>query len=276
MTAEERLKFYAGRFNTVEVDSTYYALPSERMVMLHTERTPDDFMLHYKAFGLMTQHSVDSKRLPKAVKMLIEPKLLDKPYFSYKMADPDVLDLSFKMFESAMRPAHNAGKLGTVLFQYPPWFKYSQDNLSYIEKCRHKMPDYHLAVEFRNPSWVDDDHVEEVMDFLKDKDLIYTSVDEPQFDSGSTMPGIMKATSKIGYIRLHGRNKDAWYKKGISPAERFAYLYSGEELGELSISMADVFRSTDSTFVMFNNCFQDYGVRNAGMLKDILKNQGVI
>lgn len=272
MSAEERLKFYAKHFNAVEVDSTFYALPAERVVALQAERTPASFNLNYKAFGMLTQHNVDPKRLPKAVKMLIDPRQLEQPSLPFRHVTKDVLDLSFQMFSSALRPAYNAGKLGPVLFQFSPGFHFSDSNMEYIADVKNRLFDYRVAIEFRNPSWVSGEHIDETMSFLRTNELAYVSVDEPQFDSHATVPPIMTATTDIGYVRMHGRNKETWFKRNLSAAERFSYLYSDSELSDLEKKIDNgVIQETAKTYVLFNNCFKDYGVRNAMTMKTLIE-----
>lgn len=271
MTPEERLRFYAERFNTVEVDSTYYALPAERMVAVQVERTPADFDLNYKAFGMLTRHNVDPRRFPKAIKALIPPDVLERTSLPFQMVTKDVLDLAFKMFASALRPAFNAGKLGVILLQFSPSFKFGPESFDYIAMCKEKLFDYRVAVEFRHASWVTDEHAGETFGFLSANGLAYVSVDEPQFESHTTLPPIMTSTSPTAYIRLHGRNKDAWFKRGITTAERFKYLYSEEELGDLETQIEPVIAQTERTYVVFNNCFASYGVTNAEQMKQIMQ-----
>lgn len=270
MTAEERLKFYAEHFDTVEVDSTFYALPSENVISLQASRTPANFTLNYKAFGLLTQHSVNPKALPKAIKMLAEPSLLEQSYLPFRLATKDVLDFSFQMFSSALRPAQWSNKLGAVLFQFPPTFSFGKENMDYILTCKERLFDYRLAVEFRHPSWLSEDNRKETFAFLKNNNLAYVSVDEPQYESGATIPPIAEATTDIGYVRFHGRNTETWVKKGISTAERFSYLYSEDELIEWAKKMRPIIYDTDKTYVMFNNCYRNYGITNAQMMKKIL------
>src|ERR1051325_1366028 len=99
-TPEERLRFYAEQFDSVEVDSTYYALPAERNAVVWSERTPDEFIFHIKAFALLTRHGAETKRLPKAIKQLLKPEELQKTRLSDPT--PEVRDLAFQMFERAL------------------------------------------------------------------------------------------------------------------------------------------------------------------------------
>src|SRR5213596_4051114 len=62
--AEERLRYYAERFDVVEANSTYYRLPDREMVQKWADRTPDGFVMHVKAFGVMTRHPVKVEQLP--------------------------------------------------------------------------------------------------------------------------------------------------------------------------------------------------------------------
>lgn len=261
MSAEARLKFYAEHFNTVEVDATFYALPSEKVVGLQTLRTPDDFILHYKAFGLLTQHSINPGQLPKAVKKMLSPGLLAKRLLKYKEVSKEAKDIVFQMFESALRPADSAGKLGVVLFQYPPFFICNEENKEYILECKARFPQYKLAIEFRHISWVDGDNLEDTLSFLQANNLVFVSVDEPQFPS--TIPPIAEATTDLAYVRFHGRNRNNWFRRGIKVSERFAYNYSDEEIKEWIPKIEVLRKRTKRAFIMFNNCFGAWAVRNA-------------
>lgn len=271
MTAEERLKYYSSIFSTVEVDSSFYALPSEAVVALQTARTPENFVLHYKAYGLLTGHAVETRALPKAMRALLPPKLLAKSRLAWRDTPDDALKLAFSMFGGAMRPAHNTGKLGVLLFQFPPWFTFSDANLAYINHCREELPDYRLAVEFRHPSWLNDSNAGKTFDFLGLSGLSYVSVDEPQFDKPAIVPPVFRATTNLAYVRLHGRNKEAWFKKGITAAERFAYNYTQDELLDIAKYIRPLAKDANQTFVMFNNCFRDYAVTNAMIMSEILR-----
>ncbi len=268
MNAEARLRYYAEHFNTVEVDSTFYALPSEKVVGLQTVRTPDDFILNYKAFGLLTQHSIDPKRLPKAVKELLPEELLSKRSLKYQETPNEAKVMAFRMMESALRPADSAGKLGMVLFQYPPYFVHKEQNKQYILECKKRLPQYRLAIEFRHVSWVDESNLDDTLSFLADHNLAYVCVDEPQFPS--TIPPIAFATANNAYLRFHGRNKDNWYRKGIKVAERFAYSYSDRELKEWIPKIRCLQKETAKTFLMFNNCYGVWAIRNAKRLATML------
>lgn len=119
---EERLKFYASRFPLVEVDSSYYALPSERNALLWAERTPAEFVFDVKSFRLFTQHQTPPEALPPDVRVALGR--LEKRNVYYKDVPEDLREELWTRFQRAIQPLQTAGKLGVVLFQFPPWFVY--------------------------------------------------------------------------------------------------------------------------------------------------------
>src|SRR5262249_41262893 len=118
---EDRLRFYAAQFKTVEVDSTYYAIPAERNAELWRERTPPGFVFHIKAFAWLTQHHTDASRLPKSIKEMLPASDRSKRRLGYP--GKEILDAAFQMFWSSLAPLHEAdasrgGSLGMLLFQF--------------------------------------------------------------------------------------------------------------------------------------------------------------
>lgn len=262
---KERISWYAKHFNAVEIDSSFYAMPSERNSLLFAERTPPDFVFHFKAFGLMTGHPVDVKRLGRALSAF-----LPRDFKAERITDPprEMLEMAFSMFRSALRPLQRAGKIGAVLFQFPPWFKKSEANEGRIALCRELMPDYRIAVEFRHRSWTSDEALASTLQLLERHDMSYVSVDEPQISS-SVQP-IAEVTSSMAYVRFHGRNEKSWAKRGASIAERFNYFYSAEELFEWIPKVRRLEDRSDEVHLMFNNCFNGYAVRNAREMAELI------
>lgn len=271
-SAEARLRYYAEHFDTVEVDSTFYALPDPDRATQWAERTPDWFVFHVKAYGLMTRHSVD-------------PKTLDPPldgmshglsrYGRVKDPSPELLAASFQRFREGVEPLERAGKLGGILLQFPAWFGSTDErtrsrNLDYLEYARAELDGYRVFVEFREPSWVGERYRADTMAFLIDRDLAYVSVDAPQLPDGSTMPPIAQATTEWACVRLHGRNRDTWAARTQSAADRFDYLYNERELREWEAPIRQLASEAQSTFVLFNNNKYDFAQRNARQMNDIL------
>lgn len=138
---------------------------------------------------------------------------------------------AFDVFLEAMEPLERAGKLGGILMQFPPYFAATdpvraEENLGYLEYAREKLAGRRMLVEFRHPSWVAEERVTETLGFLADRDLTYVAVDAPQFPGRTTMPPITAVTAPLAYVRLHGRNRETYFAKGVSAAERFDYLYT--------------------------------------------------
>ncbi len=265
-TAEERLRFYASHFNTVEVDSSYYALLGENTATAWVARTPPGFTFNVKAFALLTQHPAEVARLPVALKELLSEK--EKSQQRLGRPSPRVLDLAFAMFWSSLAPLREAGKLGMLLFQFPPYFIRNSANLGYLEGLRERLPQAALAIEFRHPSWVVEGQPRrETMEFLRRNELCYVSVDCPQ--GPSIVPSFLEATTSRMYLRFHGRNRETWFKKGITAAERFKYLYAERELEEQAERLRGV-AGVERAYVIFNNCYSNFGVMNATTMAQIL------
>lgn len=263
-TPEDRLRFYAEQFDSVEVDATYYALLAERNAELWVERTPADFTFHIKAFALLTTHGAEIKRLPSAIKELLTPEELAKPRLS--AAREPVRDLAFQMFNSALAPLRAAGKLGWLVFQFPPWFSATRGNAQYLEDCRRRLPNDGLAIEFRHASWLAEERRDRTLDLLRRLGAAYVIVDEPQVKDA--VPPVCRATTEEAYVRFHGHNAENWTKKGISVAERYKYLYSERELADWAQRLRGLGART--TNVIFNNCYANFGVMNATTMKQLL------
>lgn len=261
-SAEARLQYYASQFNIVEVDSSYYSLPNERNSYLWAERTPDDFVFDFKVFRLFTQHPTPITALPKNIRSELTPQLQEKKTLYYRDLPGELVDELWRRFEAALLPLDTAGKLGVVLFQFPPWFFPGSQQLDYIEMCKAKLAQYKLAIEFRNNVWLSEKNRSRTFDFLRRGQLALVCVDEPQ-GFKSSVPPLAEVTSEIGLVRFHGRNSETWEKPGISPAERFNYLYSEEELKPWASKIAEISQQANEMHVLFNNCYQDKAVVNA-------------
>jgi uncharacterized protein YecE (DUF72 family) len=263
-TAEARLRFYASQFDTVEVDSTFYALPSERNAALWAERTPDDFRFHIKAFAFLTGHGAETRALPAAVRERLPAERLREARLQHPPSE--IVDLCFEMFRSALSPLRDAAKLGCILLQFPPWFTANERNEAYIGFCRRRLPDDCLAIEFRHASWFDG-RTARTLDLLRRADLTLVCTDAPRAPSIPTPPYV--TTNATGYVRLHGRNRSAWFRRGATAAQRFQYLYADDELRECAGRIRTL-RGAREVNVLFNNCHADYGVRNAATMRGLL------
>ena len=264
-TPERRLRYYARQFGLVEVDATYYALPAEQTAAAWAARTPAGFTFNVKAFSLFTQHPTRVAALPKDLRPAAEKTGKDRVYL--KDLDPAVVDEAWQRFLSALEPLHQAGKLGAILLQFPPWFPISRARKEYILACAQRAAPRRVCVEFRNHTWMTPDNQRETLDFLAAHQLPYVCVDMPQGHRDS-IPPVLAATSDLAVVRFHGHS-EKWESKDIH--ERFGYRYTDGELNEWAPRIAALARDAEDTQVLFNNCYRDYAQANARQLADLLK-----
>jgi uncharacterized protein YecE (DUF72 family) len=266
---EDRLKYYASRFSTVEVDSPYYALPARRNAELWAARTPPGFVFDVKAYAPMTGHPTEIARLPKALRAALPRELAEKRRVYPKDLPAEVYDEIWRLFRDAMEPLADAGKLGAILLQYPRWFVPNAESRETILEARERLGGLPVAVELRNRRWFDAGVGERTLRFLADNDLPFVMVDEPQ-GLASSVPPIAAVTSPaLAIVRMHGRRADMWERPGATVADKYRYLYDREELGAWVPKVLDAASEARETRVVFNNCYANYGTTNAlemGML----------
>ncbi|CAJ3269302.1 Protein of uncharacterised function DUF72 [Burkholderia pseudomallei] len=176
-SAEARLRYYATQFPLVEVDSSYYAPPSAQTAILWADRTPADFVFNVKAFRLLTGHQTGREVLPKDIAMAI-PETGKKNLY-YRDVPTDVLDELWRRFLEALEPLQGAGKLGAVLFQFPPWLTSGTEGRAHLDECLRRMEGYTTAVEFRNKSWLDEKHVASTLAYEREHDVVHVVIDAP-------------------------------------------------------------------------------------------------
>jgi len=270
MTAEERLRFYASEFPIAEVDSTYYAPPTLRNTELWIERTPKDFVFDIKAFALLTGHPARVDRLPKDLKEELPEELAAKKNVYRDKVPATWADAVWDRFREALFPLHSAGKLGSVLFQFPQWFFPGRESKEYIVECAERLPDYQLAIEFRHGSWLNEKNAERTLSFLEEHRLAFVCVDMPQgFDS--SLPPVAAVTNPaLAVVRFHGRDPEAWAATSGGAAERFKYDYSKAELDEWAPKLDELAAQARETHVVMNNCYNDYAVKSARQLASLL------
>jgi uncharacterized protein YecE (DUF72 family) len=269
MSAEERLRFYASQFPLAEVDSTYYGPPSEQQARLWTERTPDDFRFNIKAYSLLTGHPTRPQSLWPDLREHVGRQVAEQQNVYASHLDADVLDEAWRRFEAALRPLHDAGKLGAVLFQYPPWFGPRRASRDELGALRERLPDYRVCVEFRSPRWLaTPDDRERTLGRLEELGLTFVSVDAPE---ASGLPRMFASTTDdLAVVRFHGRADRAWTTTSGSAAERFRYRYSDAELRELARPLAELAGDVRETHLLMNNCYRDYAVLNAARLRELV------
>ncbi|MEP7380012.1 MAG: DUF72 domain-containing protein [Chloroflexota bacterium] len=268
-SAESRLQYYASQFPLVEIDATYYALPNARTAELWRDRTPPDFVFDVKAHALMTGQPTETKRLPKVIREALPVELADKARLYARDLPVELRQQVFTMFMEGLEPLRAAGQLGSILLQYPKWFFPISESRDQILEAR-EMLGHTVAIEVRNASWFNEKNLERTLRFLTDNNLPFVMVDEPQGFKSSVPPVVAVTSPDLAVMRFHGRNAENWEKKGITPAERFQYLYDREQLAEWAPRLGDAAKQTRDVHVLMNNCYANYGSTNARELAKIL------
>jgi uncharacterized protein YecE (DUF72 family) len=237
----EMLPYYEKElgFNVLEVNFTYYTLPSQKSFAAMSQKTSKEFEFVVKAFKGMT-HEIRNKETG----AMIENQE------------------TFEKFKYSLVPLVDDGKLACVLGQFPYGFFPNHENFDYLHRFKEQMGDVPLVFEFRNHTWLK----ENTFQFLEKNGVGFCIVDEPKLPK--LMPYLPKATSDIGYFRFHGRNRN-WFNTPI--AVRYNYLYSEEELKEFIPDIKDISQKTAKTFIFFNNCYSGYAAKNAAQMAKLLQ-----
>jgi uncharacterized protein YecE (DUF72 family) len=257
--AKERLAYYAEHFSTVEVDSTYYRLPERSMVQGWADRTPDGFVMHVKAFGLMTRHPVRLEQLPPDLRegMPVDERgRVDRPP---REARGEV----FRQFLAALEPLREAQKLGGILFQLPPYVVWKPSSLDYLEWAREQVGPDAMLVEPRHRSWFAEDVRADLLRWLEEHDMSWVVVDAPKVAAKNVPDTLVAVTTPLSYVRFHGRNAATWNVRGGSAAERFDYLYDEDELREWVPTLRELADQSEEAYAFFNNNNQTGGVAQA-------------
>jgi len=265
--AEARLRHYASVFPLVEVDSSYYAMPSATNSALWVERTPPGFVFDVKAFRLFTGHQTEPRFFPKDLQTDL-PKTGKKNLY-YKDIPPPVVDELWARFFEALQPLHAAGKLGSVLFQFPHWVTAVPKAREHVEHCAERMHPFLTAFEFRHESWLGDKHRESTLAMERERGIVHVIVDAPEGVTKRAHTVWETTSPELAIVRLHGRNAETW-SGAESAADRFNYEYNEDELRELSPSIEAIAKNVGRTHVLFNNCYRDVAQRNAGTMMSIL------
>jgi uncharacterized protein YecE (DUF72 family) len=244
-TAAARLRYYAERFDVVEVDSPFDALPDPDVTRRWAERTPDHFTFHVKAAASMTFH------------------------------EGEPTDKAFQEFRASIEPLELSGKLRGILMQYHPRFVKSPEAKEELTRIRDRLDPLVPFVEFRHRSWMDFDERSDTLGFLEEHGLSYVSVDAPLTRATNVAPRVAAATHPVVLIRFHGRNWKTWNKKTKTSGERFDWLYSREDLEDWVGSIGKLAEEAHEVYAMFNNNRYDYAPRSAQVLRGLLDEAGI-
>jgi uncharacterized protein YecE (DUF72 family) len=239
----DELRFYAEHFDTVEVNSTFYRVPTPAAVSGWADRTPPGFEFSLKLYQKFTH-----------------------PAMFAKATGQDPFDLGRKdvdEFRAALDPLASAGKLGALLAQFPASFRNEPDSRGYLEWVLEQFREYPLAIELRHKGWSDDPV--ETLQMLGGFGAAWAQIDEPKFRF-SVRQNLLPNVKTFYYLRLHGRNAAQWWTHD-APEDRYDYLYTAEELAPFAEAAEEASRQVKKTYLYTNNHFSAKSVANAAILK---------
>jgi uncharacterized protein YecE (DUF72 family) len=250
----DELRFYAEHFDTVEVNTTFYGQPRAEVTSAWVRRTPPRFELSLKLYQKFTHP-----------KMFREAALARAPGGEGALLDllAQVTQADVDEFRAGIEPLASAGRLGALLAQFPPSFKDTPPAREYLARLLRAFGDYPVAVELRHRSW--SDAVGDTLAMLNAFGAAWVQIDEPKFRF-SIRQNYLPNVTGFYYMRLHGRNAAQWWRHDRSE-DRYNYLYSADELAELSGIAGAANALVKRSYLYTNNHFSAKSVVNAVMLK---------
>ena len=253
-TAQDRLRYYATQFPTVEIDASYFALLPSAYSRRWAEETPPGFVMHAKAFGLFTGHAASVERLPPGFASLLPPGLRDAREVRVADVPEEFLNACWDHFREFLAPLAHAGA------------KYSPEALEAMRGWKRELSGCRIAIEFRHRDW---SRHPDALEFLAREGLIYVMVDFP--DLPRLMPVVEAATADWAVIRFHGRNRDGWDRAGATTEQRYDYDYAVDELRRWTDAVERLSERARRLFAMFNNHARGNMAKNARAFQGLLE-----
>jgi uncharacterized protein YecE (DUF72 family) len=248
LPAKERLPWYSQRFELVELNSSFYAVPDRSSVHGWVEVTPQEFTFDVKAHRALSRHSAQIESLPPDLRERAETMGRGRVRLT-----PELETALAERLVEETAPLAEAGKLGSYLVQLTPAFSPARHQLEELDRLVEAFRPHSLAVELRNRNWVDERRRATTLDWFDDRGVTYVAVDAPSGDNFQIMPPLDPVTNpSVAYLRAHGRNTKG-YLTGKSVAERFAWKYTDHELEEIAGRARTLAESAGEVHVAFNN-----------------------
>lgn len=262
LPAAARLRMYAEYFDYVEVNSTFYAIPAQKVTRRWGSETPSSFLFDVKLHGLLSRHAVKAASLPPDLRHYAETN----PRGNLTLT-PKLERVVAKRILNEVEPLREAGKLGAFLLQLSPSFSPQKHKLDELDELASLFRDEQLAIELRNRNWLTEPNRDRTLEFFRVKHLPLVLVDAPESEHFTVMQMESISTSaKLAYLRLHGRNERG-YIAGKSVAERFDYDYSADEIDGIARRVSDLAEQAQEVHVAFNNNHSLYAPKAALRLK---------
>jgi uncharacterized protein YecE (DUF72 family) len=231
--SSDALAYMADYCDTIEINSSFYAPPRPRDAASWARRIRNNPRFRFTA---KAWQRISHERRPESGSSLA--------------ADCGEVRRS-------LAPLAEAGVLGAVLIQFPWRFRCTPENQEYLDTLLRLLRDFPLALEVRHASWDTDSF----LNFLRERGVAFCNVDQPLIGN-SIRPGA-RTTARLGYFRLHGRNYANWFKEDAGRDARYDYLYSKDEIRQLSKQIREVHQGTEETYAIANNHFRGQALVNA-------------
>ncbi|MEW6253037.1 MAG: DUF72 domain-containing protein [Planctomycetota bacterium] len=230
----KHLCYLARFFNAVEVNTSFYRIPTPDLTATWPGLVPADFRF---AFKLTQAFTHDRKAFPPAT--------------------------DIHAYTEGVRPVREAGLLGPLLMQFPWSFRFTPDAVAWLKRLADAFPDFDRFVEVRHVSWA----APEALDALRDI-AGYCNIDQPRLRE--CLGPTQHVFGGAAYVRLHGRNAAAWFRRDQPRFERYNYLYSPDELREWVRRLNEIAAEAHQVYVFANNHYRGQGPANALELRAVL------
>ena len=248
LAPRDRLPYYAERFDAVELNSTFYAVPQEAQVRRWAEITPDGFTFDVKLHRLLSRHSAQLDSLPKELRERARTGPRGRVELDARLEDA----LADAVLE-AVAPLAQAGKLASFLLQLSPGFSPHDHELDELARLVERLAPHPVAIELRHRSWTRRGRLEPALGWFEQHGAVWVGVDAPRGEQITIMPPVDAVTNPaLAYLRAHGRDPEA-YVRGRSVAERFAYRYPDKELKEIGDRAEQLAERAEQVRLHFNN-----------------------
>ncbi len=262
-TSAARLAHYGKHFPIVEVETTFYGIPAVEVTTSWVQHSPEPFVFNIKAFSMFSGYPASAATLPADVRPAgahSEEKLRRRDL------SPAAYDTLWARFKEVLEPIAVKGKLGTILLEFPPWFKCGERERDRVIDSALRCQPFRAAVELRHSSWFTPDTAEKTLAMLAENDITFCCVDEPQGHEIS-VPPILIATADLAMVRFHGHS-DKWATG--DKRERYRYAYSEQELSTWVPRLRELSEEADQLHVLMNNCCAGQAQHDAAKLAELL------
>ena len=265
MPARDRLAWYAERFDAVEVNSSFYAVPERSTVRRWNEVTPEGFVFDVKVHQLLSRHSARLESLPPELREGAETTGRGRVVLT-----PELERAVAQELVHSLQPLERAGKLGALLVQLTPAFSPHEHSLDELDPLLEALAPHTVAVELRHRGWLRDEREDETLRWFSEREVAFVAVDAPLDDHLTIMPPVDAVTrDDLAYLRLHGRNAEG-YLSGRTVAERFGWIYNDDELEEVAQRVGAMAEEAGEVHVMFNNNRDDDAPSSARRFRALL------